>query len=246
MATAIKDRPASEGVAAAERAMAVITAFRPGDGSLGLIEISERTGLVKSTILRLAVSLEQYNLLVRMPDGRYQLGSEVVRLNAIYQETIDLERYIQPVLAQLAADTDETATFYVPQGDVRLCLFRVNSTSSLRLDVQPGMSRPMDDAASAQLLRLFAEWPDVQPTIPPLPLYTAGATTPHVASMSVPILGHGEKLIGALSLAGPEVRLSEERSRELALRLLGAGLSLCRALGADAEAIYRVPIALAT
>lgn len=246
MASIIKDRPALEGVAAAERALELLTCFRTGDKALTLVELAERTGLVKSTIMRLAVSLERYNLLVRLHDGRYQLGSGVVRLATVYQESIDLEQHILPVLAKLAAETQETATFYVRHGDVRLCLFRVNSPSSLRLDVQPGTQRPMDQAGSAQLLRLFADWPEVQPELPPLPIYTAGATTPHVASTSVPVIGQGNRLVGALSLAGPEARLTEARGKQVALMLLRAGLELCRALGGDAEAIYRVPIALAT
>ena len=141
-----------EGVAAVERAHELLTAFRPGDEAPGLVALSERTGLIKSIILRLAVSLERFNLLIRMPDGCYQLGSEVVRLDSVYQGVIDLERHIQPVLAKLAAETQETATFYVRHGEHgRMCLFRVNSPSVLRLDVQPGQPRPMDGAASAQL-----------------------------------------------------------------------------------------------
>ena len=244
MATVTKDRPAVEGVAAVERALELLTAFRPGDEALGLVALSERTGLIKSTILRLAVSLERFNLLVRMPDGRYQLGSEVVRLNSVYQGAIDLERHIQPVLAKLAAETQETATFYVRHGEhERMCLFRVNSPSVLRLDVQPGQSRPMDGAASAQLLRLFEHWPDVKPAIPDIPLYTSGATTPHVASMSVPVLGHGDALVGALSLAGPSSRLTEERAVSVSLKLLQAGLALSRSLGGNADPVFRVPIA---
>jgi DNA-binding IclR family transcriptional regulator len=244
VATVTKDRPAVEGVAAVERALELLTAFRPGDEALGLVALSERTGLIKSTILRLAVSLERFNLLVRMADGRYQLGSEVVRLNSIYQGAIDLERHIQPVLAKLAVETQETATFYVRHGEhERMCLFRVNSPSVLRLDVQPGQSRPMDGAASAQLLRIFEHWPDVKPEIPDIPLYTSGATTPHVASMSVPVLGHGDALVGALSLAGPSSRLTEERAVSVSLKLLQAGLTLSRSLGSNADPVFRVPIA---
>lgn len=67
--------PVLEGVAAVEWAMTLLAAFRLDDGALSLHELSERTGLVKSTIMRLAVSLERFNWIVRMPDGRYQVGS---------------------------------------------------------------------------------------------------------------------------------------------------------------------------
>ncbi|MFT2675524.1 helix-turn-helix domain-containing protein [Escherichia coli] len=44
-----KKPPALKGVSAAERALAVLTAFRRGDSALTLAELAERTGLVKST-----------------------------------------------------------------------------------------------------------------------------------------------------------------------------------------------------
>lgn len=72
----VKKEPALKGVSAAERALAVLTAFRRGDGALSLAELAERTGLVKSTILRLALSLQQYRLLARLPDGSYRLDAE--------------------------------------------------------------------------------------------------------------------------------------------------------------------------
>ncbi len=70
-----KKPPALKGVSAAERALAVLTAFRRGDSALSLAELAERTGLVKSTILRLALSLQQYRLLARLPDGSYRLDA---------------------------------------------------------------------------------------------------------------------------------------------------------------------------
>ena len=62
-----KEPPAVKGVSAVERALAVLSAFRRGDGALSLAELAERTGLVKSTIMRLAVSLQRYRLLARRP-----------------------------------------------------------------------------------------------------------------------------------------------------------------------------------
>ena len=64
-----------KGVSSAERALAVLTAFRQGDGALSLAELAERTGLVKSTIMRLTVSLQRYQLVARVPDGRYRLDA---------------------------------------------------------------------------------------------------------------------------------------------------------------------------
>src|SRR3954452_5238752 len=117
--------PSIKGVSSAERALAVLTAFRQGDAALSLAELAERTGLVKSTIMRLAVSLQQYQLLARPPDGRYRLDAGVLRLGTTYQQAFRLQDYVLPVLDRLAASTGETAIFYVRDDENRLCLFRV-------------------------------------------------------------------------------------------------------------------------
>ena len=78
------------GVSSAERALSVLTAFRHGDRALSLAEIATRTGLVKSTIIRHADSLRRFGLLARLPDGRYRLDSEILRLATTYQHATDL------------------------------------------------------------------------------------------------------------------------------------------------------------
>jgi hypothetical protein len=45
------------GVAAVDRALLVLAAFHQGDRSLSLVDLAERTHLVKSTVLRLLASL---------------------------------------------------------------------------------------------------------------------------------------------------------------------------------------------
>ena len=98
------------GVATADRVLSILTAFRRGDGALELAELAERTGLVKSTIMRLAISLERYGFLMRQHDGSYRLGAEVLRLGSIFQQSLNLEAHVLPVLQQLVDDTEESAS----------------------------------------------------------------------------------------------------------------------------------------
>ena len=51
------------GVDAVERALTLLDAFNGGDSALPLKELSQRSGLTKTTILRLAVSLERFGYL---------------------------------------------------------------------------------------------------------------------------------------------------------------------------------------
>lgn len=72
---------AAGGVAAVERALSILDAFRAAQGELSLATLAERTGLYKSTILRLIVSLEAGGYIRRIESGNYQLGPKVAELS---------------------------------------------------------------------------------------------------------------------------------------------------------------------
>src|SRR5260221_10973630 len=64
------------GVAAVDRALMLLAAFRAGDRALPLAELAERTALVKSTALRLLASLIHLGLVQPLRAGRYPPGPE--------------------------------------------------------------------------------------------------------------------------------------------------------------------------
>jgi len=118
---AIADQNAAEGgIATLDRALSLLGAFTASTPVLGLAELSERTQIYKSTVLRMLASLEHANLVHRQPDGRYALGVEVKRLHQVFESSFSLESVVMPVLQELVDRTKESAAFYVRQGDQRL------------------------------------------------------------------------------------------------------------------------------
>ena len=211
MAEKGKRRSALEGVASAERALTLLSAFRKGDRGLSLAELADRTGLVKSTIMRLAISLEEHGYLAREDDGGYRLDAEVLRLGTIYTQSFRLDAHVIPVLEELVARTGETAAFYVRRGEQRLCLYRVDSPHLLRLHVRVGDALPLDNSAIAQVLRAFAPRPLLAYVAAlDLPIVTMGATDPHTGAMAMPVFGPGDKLAGALALSAPVIQWTPE------------------------------------
>jgi len=231
MTTPTRPIASLEGVASAGRALTLLSAFRKGDDAVSLAELTARTGLVKTTIMRLAISLEEHGYLVRLPDGSYRLGVELFRLGSVYQQSFRIEAHVMPALEKLVAATGESASLYVRSGNQRLCLYRADSPHTLRLHVRQGDLRPMDDSATAQVLRLFEDVAHRGETGVSLPLYTSGATDPHIASMAVPVFGPGESFAGALSLTGPVTRFDREAANRAARTVLTVAADLTRALG---------------
>ncbi|QKJ93699.1 IclR family transcriptional regulator [Agrobacterium pusense] len=225
--------PRVKGVASADRLLTVLSAYRRGDDALELTELAERTGLVKSTIMRLCVSLQSFGFIERMRDGRYRLGTEIARLGSVYLQSYALESEVMPVLERLVAISGETASFYIRRGDQRLCLFRHDSPSPLRMHVRPGDLRPMDESSIAQVLRAFEAGQSASVEDIALPVYSNGVTDPHVASMAAPVFGAGQRLLGALAITGPSSRLTAEKSAQVAQQLLSLANGLTKSLGGE-------------
>jgi len=209
--------PVTEGVAAVERALAILDAFTEDDRTLTLAELARRTGYYKSTLLRLAASLEKRGYLARLEDRSWRLGPAASRLGGIYQVAYDLGDVVEPVLQQLAAQTGETTSFNVRDGDVRVCLYRVESAQRLRDHVRQGEVLPLDRGAGGKVLLAFSGGQGADfDAIRERGVYTAfGERDPHLGGISAPVFGVRGRLVGALTISFPLSRLDREAATRL-------------------------------
>jgi DNA-binding IclR family transcriptional regulator len=226
-------RPA--GVAAVDRAFAVLAAFREGDTALTLAELAQRTGMYKSTILRLCASLEKWRYLYRLDGAEYRLGPTSVRLASLYQRSFQVGDVVVPVLHDLVRRTSESASFYVREGDVRVCLHRVDSPHSIRDHVREGDQLPLDKGAAGRvLLALGGEEGAVYERIRRRYVTaTFGERDPETAAVAVPVFRIAQELAGALSLSGPVYRITPKTVSRMGMLLLAAAGGLTAVLGGD-------------
>lgn len=147
------------GVAAVERALTILDAFRESDQSLTLTEISKRVGFYKSTTLRLAESLEKFGYLRRLEDGAFRLGPKPLFLGSLYQRHFRLAEFVPPVLRQIAAELNEGASFFVRENDQRVCVHRVESARAIRDVIHEGMRLPLELGAAGHVIMAFGGQP---------------------------------------------------------------------------------------
>lgn len=222
------------GAAAVDRALTLLSAFRPGDSALGLVELAQRTQLYKSTALRLLASLEHARLIQKLDDGRYALGAEIARLHGVYADSFSLDRAVLPVLRDLVAATSESAAYHVRQGEARLCLYRVDSPHPIRDHIRAGDVLPVDRGTGARILIAFGargirargqKDHQLYAKIREQGYYTAiGDRLAEVAGISAPVFKADGTLAGALTLTMPANRYTERHVKpvlEAARRLAG-------------------------
>ena len=219
------------GVGAVDKALSLLSAFRPGDTALGLAELAERTRLYKSTALRLIASLEHARLLQRRADGLYALGPALARLHGLYAASFSLEAEVLPVLQALVARTRESAALHVRQGEQRLCLYRVDSPQPLRDHLRAGDLLPLEQGAGGRVLLAFGGARGKAHEQIRAQGYAEldGDRVEGLAGIAAPVFKLGGELVGALTLSLPSSRLKPQ----LAAEVRRAARDLSRRLGAE-------------
>ncbi|MDN5001811.1 IclR family transcriptional regulator [Bradyrhizobium sp. GCM10027634] len=212
---------AKTGVDAVARALAILKTFRPERSALTLTEIADATDLYKSTVLRLAATLEADGFLVRGPDRLFRPGPELWRLGALYQRGLDLGDLIRPTLHRLVEATGETASFYIADGDERICLYRVNSPRSVRHHLDEGQRLPIDRGAAGRVLTAYRNPASAESKkIREHGFYVSlGERDPEVAAAAVPVIDVQGKLRGALSVSAIRTRF-DANARKAAIDVL--------------------------
>jgi len=224
-----------DGVAALDRAFAILFAFRPDDKGLSLAELASRTGLYKSTILRLIASLTHHRLLLRSDDGRYLIGPAALQLGALYQRGLQLADVVLPLMRALRDECNESVSFYVRRQDLRVCLHRVDTTHTIRDHVREGDVLPMDRGSGGRLLGAFSGAPgDLYDRIRRDGYYLSiGERDSETAGISTPVFSAAQPLAGALTLAGPRQRVDEALLERMRRPMLEASIHASELLGGD-------------
>ncbi|SAI69535.1 transcriptional regulator [Bordetella ansorpii] len=206
-----KDSAAEEGVVAVRRAMRILGAFGIQDSALSLAELSRRTGFHRSTVLRLARTLAMDDYLAQRTDGTWRLAKAAGWLGACYQATFNVHDIVEPVLRELSISTGESATFYVREGNQRICVARVEGPRSIRHHVRVGAALPLHLGSPGRVLLAFAgEAGEPYESVRRAGyMMSLGERDAEVSSIAAPVYGINWTLMGAMCISGPISRLGE-------------------------------------
>lgn len=228
---------ADTGVIAVTRALRLLEAFGMDDAQLSLAELSRRTGMHKTTALRIARTLALDHYLVQKEDGNWRLGRATGWLGACYQATFDVHDVVEPVLRELTIQTGESASFYVREGTQRTCLARVDGPQTIRHHVRVGIGLPLNLGAPGRVILAFSgEAGEPYETIRKRGYHLSlGEREAEVSSVSAPVFGIQWRLLGSICISGPTSRLSETRLLELAQTIIQAGNQLSYAIAGSRQ-----------
>lgn len=223
----------------------------------GLQEITRNTGISKSTVFRILVTLHDLGYVLRDENRNYRVSPALGRL--VGEDSVhELLRHLAlPSMLDLRDRFGETVNLGVRHFDQVTYLEVVPSEFALRLEESRGASAPAHASALGKAILAFSPQPLVQDLIRGRPLAKITPNTisspdaflaelRHVAAagiafdrgegsllavcVSAPILGPEGHAVAALSLSGPASRFNPGKESPVVAALLKATASISRNL----------------
>lgn len=241
--------PAGRGsrIQSLERAVEILSYFRPSRPHLTLQEVTARSNLSRATAHRYVSVLRELDLLRFDPSGStYSLGSRVLTLAAAAAAGHPMVRVVGPYMEGLVRDTSQTAVLTVWDGTAPVVL-RVddNSDRLVRVSVQTGARLPAWDSAHGRVFCAFLPDDDV-PRLPSgvkrteyqreidVIRRTRLAVNTNVdegtRAVSAPVFSHAD-VVGSIGIIGTSASVPEDRDSSASQAVLAAANKLSAELG---------------
>jgi len=171
-------------VPALQRGLALLKLFSRERPVIGPPEMATALDLPRTTIFRLAHTLEAMGFLVKDLDGRrYRLGPAVLALGYDFLTSQDLVEIARPVLERLRDQTGLSSHMAVRDGPDAVYVARFPARSGLTSSVQIGARLPTHATVIGRMLLLDLDADGLRELFPhePLPRYTDRTPTTRAA-----------------------------------------------------------------
>lgn len=221
----------------ADRALALLEAFRPGEEAVDLRELAARASLTKSTAHRLLNILAARGFIESLGDGTYRLGLKVWEIGVRSGRPGSLVAFTQQYLEELAQASQETVHLSVRDGVSAVYIARITSLQRVAAQTYLGQRVPLYCTATGKALLAFAPSHVVDEILSgPLHQFSPLTVTdpdhirqelenirqcgyssnlgqhhPELGGVAAPILGSNGEALAAFGIAGPIYRFTPDK-----------------------------------
>ena len=246
-------------VKSVSRALDIIQLVSMKKGGLGVTEIANQIDINKSSVYRILSTLVQYGFIEQDTEtGRYKLGYKFLEISSKLLESIDLREEAKQSLLELENETNEVIHLVVyDQGEV-VYIEKLEGNEILRMHSKVGKRAPMHCTSVGKAILAHLPINVVLDILDRkgMPLHTDKTITNKeeflkelqevkqkgyaldleeneygITCIAAPIFDHLEKVVAAVSVSGPTMRMSGERFEALKGRIQQIGQQISSRLG---------------
>lgn len=252
------------------KALSLLDYFSESEPEIGLSELARRSGVDKATVHRMLVVMCDHGLLEKRGDARlYRLGAGVLRLARVRETAFPVSQIFQQSLETLSSTIGETAHASLISGRALATIGISESNRGSRVSLVAGEILPMHSTASGLVVLAFSRPELVERTLSgPLESRTAhtvidpdalrgilqdvrqngyaeGDQTNEddVYGIAVPIFDTDGSTVGAIAVATPAHRMTDDLRRQTISALFAEAGKLHFGTGGQPPAAFRAAAA---
>lgn len=224
------------------RAFKVLKYLKETPGPQSINNISKDLELSSTIIHRLLSTLKLEGFVLQDTHSKlYSLGPAFLDYaNKIITE-LPFASIVEPWLIRLRNQTGETAGFYIPNGQTRLCVIEYESQQEIRRTVGVGKEYSIHAGATGRAILAFQSEEIQQSVLQNLSIEERDVLAAkildtkecgyaisfeeinsNVSALSAPVFDQQKGVVGALSISGPAFRFNNETIEECIPALLYA------------------------
>jgi len=248
------------------KALSLLSLFSHARPEIGLSDMARLSGMNKATVYRMLRELQAQGFVEQVGGERaYRLGAEVLRLAALREATVPLLSVARDALDHLCAETGETAHMSLVQGtQLNALAYQYSPAHATRVMMEDAEVLSFHATGSGLAILAFCA-PDFVDRVlqQPLKTFTADTITDtgairacldqvrqtgiaesiggfeaDVHSHAAPVFDADRSPIGALAVAAPVARVTDQTRPLIRRRVIASARSLTQQIGGFYPASY--------
>ena len=212
---------------AIEKCLQILSLFSLDKTQFSINEICEKLHFNISTTYRILSTLEEYGYVSRLKSKDYVVGTQALYLSAFYTQSNHLEQ-IRTIVDAIRDISGETASFFVEEDSMRICLYRAHSRDEIRHNIEQGSRLELNRGASGRIILAYGKrkndktgfYKEIRDAGYYLAIHEHNSS---LFALAIPVISSSSKFVGAIVVSGPISRFNDKQKIFL-LKLLRSQL----------------------
>jgi DNA-binding IclR family transcriptional regulator len=222
-----------------ERIIKILDSFSLDEPELTLKELTNKTGLPKPTVYRIAEALNELNILNKDENTtKYRIGVKLFELGSLYLETLEFRKLAFPEIEKLSKYTEESIHMGVLDGNEVTSIEGLGSTHNLQAKLWIGKRSPIYCTSIGKAILAFLPDKEQEEILSSVELkrYTKNTITDKkclkrelesirrqgfaldneehdegIMCVGAPIFNNKGEAVASISISGPKIRMKEQK-----------------------------------
>jgi IclR family transcriptional regulator, KDG regulon repressor len=251
--------PNDNTVQSVDRALRILEIISTRKEGYGITEISKEMLLNKTSVYRMVSTLVQHGFVEQDAETeKYKMGYKVLELSSILLEFLDLRTEAKTYLKELEQFTNEVIHLVVYDRGEVVYIEKLEGSETLRMHSKVGTRAPMHCTSVGKAILAYLPPSEVSQLLDrynftehtPYTITDKDALMKHLVEVrkqgfafdmeenelginciAAPIFDNSRKVVAAISISGPTMRMTSEKLDELKTRIVEVALKISRRLG---------------